>query len=93
MIDNTLIAYMEEMLRQTPTDFVRYMANRIDWNSRLIGIVGPRGVGKSTMLLQRLKAHRDEGMWLYVSADHTYFANHSLVDLVDDFVKEGGTHL
>ena len=93
MIDNTLIAYMEEMLRQTPIDFVRYMANRIDWNSRLVGIVGPRGVGKSTMLLQRLKAHRQEGMWLYVSADHTYFANHSLVDLADDFVKEGGTHL
>jgi len=93
MIDNTLIAYMEEMLRQTPIDFVRYMADRIDWNSRLVGIVGPRGVGKSTMLLQRLKAHRQEGMWLYVSADHTYFANHSLVDLADDFVKEGGTHL
>ena len=93
MIDNTLIAYMEEMLRQTPTDFVRYMADRIDWNSRLVGIVGPRGVGKSTMLLQRLKAHRENGFWLYVSADHTYFANHSLVDLADDFVKEGGTHL
>ena len=93
MIDNTLFAYMEEMLRQTPTDFVRYMANRIDWNSRLVGIVGPRGVGKSTMLLQRLKAYRSVGMWLYVSADHTYFANHSLVDLADDFVKEGGTHL
>ena len=93
MIDNTLIAYMEEMLRQTPTNFVRYMANRIDWNSRLVGIVGPRGVGKSTMLLQRLKAHRKDGFWLYVSADHTYFSNHSLVDLADDFVKEGGTHL
>jgi len=93
MIDNTLVAYMEEMLRQTPTDFVRYMADRIDWNSRLVGIVGPRGVGKSTMLLQRLKAHRTDGFWLYVSADHTFFANHSLVDLADDFVKEGGTHL
>ena len=32
MIDNTLIAYMEEMLRQTPTDFVRYMADHIDTN-------------------------------------------------------------
>ena len=81
------------MLRQTPKEFVRYMADRIDWDSHLVGIVGPRGVGKSTMLLQRLKAHRDKGFWLYVSADHTYFSNHSLVDLADDFVKEGGTHL
>ena len=93
MIDTTLYAYMEEMLRQTPADFVRYMAQRIDWDSRLIGIVGPRGVGKSTMLLQRLKANRNVGNWLYVSADHTYFSNHGLADLADDFVKEGGTYL
>lgn len=93
MIDNTLYAYMEELLRRTPTGFVRYMAGRIDWDSRLVGIVGPRGVGKSTMLLQRLKANRDKDKWLYVSADHTYFSNHSLVDLADDFVKEGGVHL
>lgn len=93
MLDTTLFAYMEELLRRTPMDFERYMARRIDWNSRMIGIVGPRGVGKSTMLLQRLKARHNEGMGLYVSADHTYFSNHSLVDLADDFVKEGGTHL
>lgn len=93
MIDTTLYAYMEEMLRQTPTDFVRYMAERIDWSSRLVGIVGPRGVGKSTMLLQRMKTHRENGGWLYVSADHTYFSNHGLAELADDFVKEGGTRL
>lgn len=93
MIDTTLYAYMEEMLRQTPTDFVRYMAERIDWGSRLVGIVGPRGVGKSTMLLQRMKTRRENGVWLYVSADHTYFSNHGLAEMADDFVKEGGTHL
>lgn len=92
MIDTTLYAYMEEMLRQTPTDFVRYMAERIDWSSRLVGIVGPRGVGKSTMLLQRMKTRRENGGWLYVSADHTYFSNHGLAEMADDFVKEGGTH-
>lgn len=93
MIDTTLYAYMEEMLRQTPMDFVRYMAERFDWSSRLVGIVGPRGVGKSTMLLQRMKARRENGGWLYVSADHTYFSNHGLAEMADDFVKEGGTHL
>jgi len=93
MIDTTLYAYMEEMLRQTPMDFVRYMAERIDWSSRLVGIVGPRGVGKSTMLLQRMKTRRENGVWLYVSADHTYFSNHGLAEMADDFVKEGGTHL
>ena len=68
------------------------MFNRIDWNNRLIGITGPRGIGKSTMILQRMLQQKDQKT-LYVSADHTFFSNHSLVDLADTFVKEGGTHL
>lgn len=92
MIDIKLYEYMGEMLRQTPTEFTRYLSDRIDWQGRLTGILGPRGVGKSTLLLQRIKQSGAEGQ-LYVSADHIYFAQHSLVDLADDFVKEGGTHL
>ncbi len=93
MIDISLYAYMREMLAQTPVAFHRYMYHRIDWNSRMVGIMGPRGVGKSTMVLQYIRQHQAEGMHLYVSADHIYFSNHNLVDLADDFVKEGGTHL
>ncbi len=93
MIDVSLYAYMREMLAQTPVAFNRYMYGRIAWNSRLVGIMGPRGVGKSTMVLQYILQHRQEGMHLYVSADHLYFSNHNLVSLADDFVKEGGTHL
>ena len=52
MIDNTLISYMEEMLRNTPTAFKRYAYSEIDWNQRMIGIVGARGIGKSTMVKQ-----------------------------------------
>lgn len=93
MIDVSLYAYMNEMLRKTPVAFRRYMYHRIDWKARLVGITGPRGVGKSTMVLQYILQHREEGSQLYVSADHTYFSTHSLVALADDFVKEGGTHL
>ena len=84
---------MDEVLRSTPTDFKRYMYSKVLWNSRLVGIVGPRGVGKSTMMLQYILENRDKGNYLYVSADHTYFSNHSLTELADDFVKEGGTKL
>ena len=45
------------------------------------------------MVLQYIKNHIEEGVHLYVSADHIYFTTHTLVDLADDFVKEGGTHL
>ena len=84
---------MDEVLRNTPTDFKRYMYSKVLWNSRLVGIIGPRGVGKSTMMLQYILENRDKGNYLYVSADHTYFSNHSLTELADDFVKEGGTKL
>lgn len=92
MIDNSLYEYMKELLSRTPLDFVRYKYFEINWNSRLVGIVGPRGIGKSTMILQRIKKS-PEGNHLYVSADNIYFTNHSLIQLADDFVKEGGTHL
>lgn len=83
---------MAELLKRTPLDFIRYKYDEINWNGRLIGIVGPRGVGKSTMILQRIKLSK-EGHHLYVSADNIYFSNHSLVDFADEFIKEGGTHL
>ena len=59
----------------------------------MVGIVGPRGVGKSTMILQYIIENRNKEEQLYVSADHTYFSTHSLVDLADDFIKEGGKKL
>lgn len=93
MTDEALYAYMNEMLRTTPASFKRYMYNRIDWKSRLVGIIGPRGIGKSTMVLQYIQQHGQEERSLYVSADHTYFSTHSLVELADEFVKDGGTRL
>lgn len=84
---------MREMVRYTPTSFHRYMYDRTDWNARMVGVVGPRGIGKSTMILQQIIESRDMAHRLYVSADHTYFANHTLIELADEFVKEGGTHI
>ncbi len=92
-MDLSLNAYMLEMLRSTPSAFVRYKYTEIDWNSRMVGITGPRGVGKSTMVLQHIKKLPQEAVKLYVSSDHTYFAAHSLIELADTFVKENGTHL
>lgn len=93
MIDDTLYAYMKEMLSRTPVLFNRYKYTQIEWDSRLVGITGPRGIGKSTMIFQHIIKYQAQGSHLYVSADHMYFSNHSLVELADDFVKEGGTNL
>lgn len=80
-------------LKNTPVEFLRYKYNQIKWESRAFGLVGPRGVGKSTMLLQYIKQNLDTKDTLYVSADNLYFAEHKLVDLADRFVKMGGNHL
>jgi len=59
----------------------------------MFGLVGPRGVGKSTMILQYIKAHRDERRMFYICADHLYFSSHTLVETVDEFAKEGGEQI
>ena len=88
-----LYEFFNRKLKSTPTDFLRYKYDRIKWDGRALGIVGPRGVGKSTMILQHIKLNLDVTDTLYVSADHLYFSEHSLVDLADYFVKMGGKHL
>lgn len=80
-------------LSETPLDLIRYKYQDIKWDGRALGLVGPRGVGKSTMLLQHIKMHLQPQHTLYVSADHLYFASHTLVDLADRFYKMGGKHL
>ena len=92
-MDILLTAYMESLLEQTTSAFHRYMYDQVSWNSRMFGLVGPRGIGKSTMILQFIKEHRDSRRMFYVSADHLYFSSHTLVDLVDEFVKEGGEQI
>ena len=93
MLDNSLYEYMDAMLKQTPVSMKRYIFDDIAWDAHMVGIVGPRGVGKSTMLLQYILSHRDTSKMLYVSADNVYFSSHTIVETADTFVKEGGEHL
>ena len=93
MIDHTLIEYMESMLSQTPTEFRRYAYDDIRWDNKLLGIVGARGIGKSTLVKQYILAHRNEGKFLYVSADLMYFTSHTLLDLAHELTLDGFTHL
>jgi predicted AAA+ superfamily ATPase len=77
-------------LDDTPTDYVRQIHERIEWNDRLVGIVGARGVGKSTLILQHIKLYEDINTTLYVSADDAWFTSHTLVELAETFFKNGG---
>lgn len=88
-----LYATFTKKLKEVSTDFIRYKYLGIKWEGRAFGLVGPRGVGKSYMLLQYIKKNLDPKDTLYISADNIYFSEHRLVDLADTFVKMGGKHL
>lgn len=93
MVDESLYAYMRLQLELTCSDFHRYLYNDVNWNARMIAITGARGVGKSTMVLQYLKTQISDCKVLYISADHTFFTTHTLVEVADDFSKEAGSLL
>ena len=59
----------------------------------MIGIIGARGVGKTTMILQHIKEKLDSKKALYVSADDMYFGENKLIDLAEDFYKNAGEYL
>lgn len=91
---DTLITRCRRLISVTKTDFVRDIANRINWDCHLISIRGARGVGKTTLMLQYLKLHDiDYKSKLYVSLDSNYFTRHSLLDFVEKFYQQGGKHL
>jgi predicted AAA+ superfamily ATPase len=80
------------LLSHLETKPIRSIMNTINWDSRLIGIRGARGVGKTTMLLQHIKKQygNNPEIALYASMDHLYFTRHSLLELAEMFYKRGG---
>jgi len=82
-------------LEETDMRFERYLKNQIDWNNRLIAIVGARGTGKTTMLLQHIKESYGDlpNNILFVSLDNIYFTANRLYELAEDFYALGGKEL
>ncbi|MDR0231843.1 MAG: AAA family ATPase, partial [Dysgonamonadaceae bacterium] len=90
----SLITTSDRLVQHTNTDFIRYLYNNIAWNNRLVGIIGAKGTGKSTLLLQHIKLNfPDKSKALYTSLDNIWFTKHSLLELAEDFYNLGGTHL
>ena len=88
-----LYEYMLRRLAQTPDSFHRYIYDSINWDNRMLGLVGPRGVGKTTLFLQRIKEAHSAQDALYVSADHLYFSTHSLYEVAERLFQNGVGHL
>lgn len=86
-----LISFQNNLLGEIPEQKRRYLYSELDNKERLIGLQGLRGTGKTTMLLQYLKEQYTPGKnGLYVTADHPYFYNHSLLDTASTWYSYGG---
>lgn len=84
-----LLSFQDNLLRNTKSDFKRYLYDKISFGERMIAIKGIRGVGKTTMLLQYLKTQNLNNS-LYVTADHPWFYTKNLLETAEEWHKMGG---
>ncbi len=80
-------------LSLAPMGYLRSFHEQINWNNRLICIMGQKGVGKTTLILQHIKKYDNLDETLYVTADNMYFAGHTLYELAGLFFSQGGKRL
>ena len=79
------------LVEHTNAPVRRDLMDEIDWNDRLIGIKGTRGVGKTTFLLQYAKEKfGTDRSCLFINMNNFYFSGHSLVDFAYEFQRRGG---
>ena len=82
------------LIDEVSLDFTRYLYEQINWANRLILLKGSKGVGKTTLLLQHIKrTFPDLEKAFYASADNSWFATHTMVDLAEYLVSHGITYL
>lgn len=92
-LEDVYVEY-QRILNNFETDFRRFYIDDIDWNERLSIITGARGVGKTTIMLQRIvEAHLTNPGVLYISMDDLVVSQFRLLDIADYHYQLGGTHL
>lgn len=82
-----LIKLSEKRLRSIKASFYRYLYEEIDWEQQLLIIIGSRGTGKTTLLLQRM--HKTKEKSIYLSLDDLYFESNRFVLLVEALYEQG----
>ncbi|MCK4608615.1 MAG: AAA family ATPase [Gammaproteobacteria bacterium] len=87
-----LKATFTRLIAETKVTTYRYLYDTFHINNRLTGIIGPRGVGKTTLLLQYIKNNLyNSNQAFYFSADNIYFNTNSILEFVSDMHQTEGT--
>jgi len=90
-----IFQYSNSIIQQVGLEFKRYLFQEINWNTRLIEILGSRGVGKTTLMLQKAKILNSEksNQAVYLSLDDKLMYSNSIVDIAEELVKYGVQYL
>jgi len=83
------------LIRRVQDQFFRFLFHQIDWEAQLIELLGSRGVGKTTMMLQKAKQlnRKFPQSALYLSLDDAAFYQYSLIEVAEEFIRNGGRYL
>ena len=75
--------------------FKRYLFENINWDERLLCVKGPKGTGKTTLILQHMKEAfgARSNRAVYIALDHIWFSDHKPIDAIEHFHSHGYTHL
>lgn len=94
MLPPKLLARSEAVLEHVPKTYQRKLTQEVDWNDPLNAIIGPRGVGKTTLLAQQLsQLNLPPTKALYLDLGDILFSDNSLIDLAETFMDQGGQYL
>lgn len=90
-----LLRVSERLVAETEMGFRRYLCDRIDWKDHLICLKGPKGAGKTTLILQHIKEtfgiHSDKAV--YLALDHLWFSSHEVLPVIDWLYANDYTHV
>ncbi len=83
------------LIRNVQDQFYRFLFHRIDWDAQLIELLGSRGVGKTTLMLQKAKQlnRKQPQSALYLSLDDAAFYQYPLIPVAEEFISNGGKTL
>jgi len=93
---SSIVKLEKRILNAQKSEYKRYFFDRVDFSSQMIAVVGSRGVGKTTFLLQYLKELKSEyeaHKSLYFSYDYPSHVDIKLYELAEEFSKLGGKYL
>lgn len=86
--------YQDRLKKSFKIEYKRYIYSTIDFNDKMVGLFGARGVGKTTILFQYLQElELQNKKALYISLDYPFLSGVDLIDLVEEYVSDGGEYL